>query len=98
MENELESLRQKLNQERHALRRAESGFLLGAMGFTWVMYWFSSAHPQHSNVLVTGIGAALSGVLFALLLVAIYRIKAYRTRKRDENRRFGRILHGKDHG
>ncbi|GEM_PF-3017819 len=98
MDNEIESLRWKLRKERRALRIAESGFILGSMGFGWGVWSFSSAHRHDPSVLVCVIGAAIVGVVLEQALVAVYHAAKFQDRRRDENRRLGRVLHGRENG
>lgn len=95
MENDADSLRWKLRQERRVLQIARSGFMLGAMGFAAGIYFFSAKYHQNTVVLGFGVGAAVGGIALEQVMVAVYRIVVFRAWKRDATRRLGRVLHDK---
>lgn len=98
MDNEIESLRQKLALERRTSMITERGFLVGAMASAWGLMWYLQAHPQSFHFSVgwlplIGLGCAMCGWVLAKLSVAAFRLHMHRKWRLAHVQRFGRVLH-----
>ena len=96
MESEIEALRRQLSRARREKDAAWSGFFFGAMGFGYLAQWYLDAHqirPTSTMIPLIGFAFAGSGLLVAMLFVAVGRLRDFIDWKRREadrlDERFG---------
>lgn len=98
MDNEIESLRQKLALERRASTIMESAFFFGTMIPAYGLWWYLRLHPQSAHAVLSGlflvvVGCAMCGWTLAKLSVGAFRLYMHRKWRLAHLQRFGRVLH-----